>query len=124
MTKAPRKRSTGMPAAEREKFRLLALAFIATLPRTRHASGYDHDIATPLGPLGVTLYTDSDILFVAGRFAYPGVAASVLGAGAVNQYSGKWNFYYGWGCKARDSFIDWKSRIDRVLRVTWVLPVD
>lgn len=124
MTTNRRKRSTGMPAAEREKFRRLAMAFIATLPRTLARSGYDHEIATPLGPLGITLHTDSDVLFIAGRFEYPVVAASVLGAGRVNRYSGKWNFHYGKGYKAEDAFDDWRKAVRQVLGVTWVLPVD
>lgn len=120
----PTRRSRGMARKEREKFRLLVLGHIATLSRPARFQKYsscDHEIDTPLGPLGVSLSIDGDIACAHGRFEYPRVAAAVLGRDRVNEHSGKWNFYYGKGCTGEDAFLDWKSRLDVVMRVTWAM---
>jgi hypothetical protein len=55
--------------------------------------------------------------FVAGRFIYPDRAVAVLGAAAVNQYSGKWNHHY-WGTATVDAAVaDFEWSLKRVLGV-------
>lgn len=119
------RRSRGMSKKERERFRLLVLGHIASLPRPnrpRTATHRDHEIDTPLGPLGISLHADGDIVSVHCAFEYPRVAAAVFGAGSVNEHSGKWNFYYGKGWTGAGAFKAWKCALDQVLGVTWKLP--
>lgn len=57
---------------------------------------YSWVIDTRCGPLylHVSESTGSGIGFVAGRFLYPDRGVAVLGADAVNRFSGKWNHHY------------------------------
>lgn len=113
-----------MSKREQGRFRLLALGYIASLPspdRSRPRTLRDHEVDTPLGPLGISLVTGGSVVCVHCVFEYPRVAAAVLGS-RVNDHSGKWNFYYGSGWTGPDAFEDWQYYLKKVMGVTWVLP--
>jgi hypothetical protein len=122
-------RGRGMRKADRIKFAKLVLALIGSMPKpVRHQArtGRDHEIDTPLGPLGLSVRANEDdgrTADVFGCFEYPRVAAAVLQPDdRVNPHSGKWNFHYGKGWTAEAAFADFEASLAQVMGVTWSLP--